>query len=248
MVDASLLCVSGLAKRFRLHLQGSVEIDVFRNLSLNLDPGEVVAVTGPSGMGKSSLLKLIYGTYRASAGSITVRHSGRRVDITRAEPREIIAVRQLTIGYVTQFLRVIPRVPAIEVVAEPLLDRGMKRAEALARAAELLNRLSIPERLWTLSPLTFSGGEQQRINIARGFAAPYPVLLLDEPTASLDDDNRARVLSLVEEASAAGSAILCIFHDAGDRARVATREFRLDAAEDVGGLSSDRKAPVMQSA
>ena len=225
-----LLSVSGLAKRFRLHLQGGVAIDVFRNLSLTLEPGEVVAVTGPSGMGKSSLLKLIYGTYRANAGSILVRHAGGTVDIARAEPRDIIAVRQSTIGYVTQFLRVIPRVPAIDVVAEPLLDRGVDRDEARARAVTLLRRLNVPERLWALSPLTFSGGEQQRINIARGFAAPYPILLLDEPTASLDEDNRARVLSLVEEARAAGSAILCIFHDADDRAQVATRELPLRAA------------------
>jgi alpha-D-ribose 1-methylphosphonate 5-triphosphate synthase subunit PhnL len=230
MSDSPLLSVSGLAKRFRLHLQGGAEIEVFRNLSLTLDPGEVVAVTGPSGMGKSSLLKLVYATYRANAGSIAVRHDCGIVDLTRAEPREIVEVRRHTIGYVTQFLRVIPRVPAIDVVAEPLLERGVDRSKAIARASYLLDRLSVPERLWSLSPLTFSGGEQQRINIARGFAAHYPVLLLDEPTASLDDDNRGRVLSLVQEARAAGVAILCIFHDAADRAKVATREFSLTAA------------------
>jgi alpha-D-ribose 1-methylphosphonate 5-triphosphate synthase subunit PhnL len=139
----------------------------------------------------------------------------------------VLDVRRRTIGYVTQFLRVIPRVPAIDIVAEPLLERGVAAQIARDRAAGLLRKLNIPERLWSLSPMTFSGGEQQRVNIARGFAAPYPILLLDEPTASLDQENKARVLAMIGEARAEGSAIIGIFHDAADRKTACTREFDL---------------------
>ena len=186
-----------------------------------------MAVTGRSGRGKSSLLKLIYGSYRATGGAIHVWHEAHWVDVATAAPREVLAVRRRTIGYVTQFLRVIPRVPADVIVAEPLLDRGIPQDTALERARHLLARLGIPQRLWHLSPMTFSGGEQQRVNIARGFAATFPVLLLDEPTASLDPANRSRVLDLIEEARAAGSAIIAVFHDAAARQQVATRTFEL---------------------
>jgi alpha-D-ribose 1-methylphosphonate 5-triphosphate synthase subunit PhnL len=186
-----------------------------------------VAVTGPSGRGKSSLLKLIYGTYRATGGAIRVFDNGLWTDVVKAEPRQVLALRKQTIGYVTQFLRVIPRVPAEVIVAEPLLDRGMPEELALGRARLLLARLNIPERLWKLSPMTFSGGEQQRVNIARGFAAHFPVLLLDEPTASLDAENRLRVLELIAEAQARGSAILGVFHDERERRLACTRDIPL---------------------
>jgi len=163
---------------------------------------------------------MIYGNYLAASGRILVGD----VDVARAEPREILALRRETLGYVSQFLRVVPRVPTLEVVAEPLLAVGTPRADALERARDLLSRLSIPEALWSLSPTTFSGGEQQRVNIARGFAHAYPAMLLDEPTASLDATNRATVLALIEEAKARGAAIIGIFHDADARASVADRE------------------------
>jgi alpha-D-ribose 1-methylphosphonate 5-triphosphate synthase subunit PhnL len=223
-----VLKISHLAKQFRLHLQGGTRIPVFDNLALELRAGEALAVTGPSGKGKSSLLKLIYGTYKAPRGEILIRHDDQWLDLVRAEPRQILAARRRTIGYVTQFLRVIPRVPALDIVAEPLLERGMGAEKARDRAASLLERLNIPERLWPLSPMTFSGGEQQRVNIARGFAAPYPILLLDEPTASLDQENKARVLAMIAEAREQGSAIIGIFHDEADRKVVCTREFDLN--------------------
>jgi alpha-D-ribose 1-methylphosphonate 5-triphosphate synthase subunit PhnL len=222
-----VLKIKTLAKQFRLHLQGGVRIPVFDNLSLELASGEALAVTGPSGKGKSSLLKLIYGTYKPGHGEILVRHDEGWLDLARAEPRQILEARRRTIGYVTQFPRVIPRVPAIDIVAEPLLERGMAVEEARDRASKLLNRLNIPERLWSLSPMTFSGGEQQRVNIARGLAAPYPILLLDEATASLDQENKERVLAMIDEARARGSAIIGIFHDEADREAVCTREFDL---------------------
>ena len=148
---------------------------------------------------------------------------GGIVDVARAEPREILRLRRTTMAYVSQFLRVIPRVPTLEIVAEPLLAAGMPRREAEARAGELLERLNLPERLWGLPPATFSGGEQQRVNIARGFATPRPILLLDEPTASLDAANRRVVVELIEARKREGTAILGIFHDADVRNAIADR-------------------------
>jgi alpha-D-ribose 1-methylphosphonate 5-triphosphate synthase subunit PhnL len=224
---AAALKIEKLCKEFTLHQQGGVRIPVLDSVSLEVSMGEAVAVTGPSGRGKSSLLKLIYGSYKATSGAIRVFHDGAWVDAVNAEPRDMIVIRRQTIGYVTQFLRVIPRVPAIDIVAEPLIERGTAPGKAEERAKDLLSRLSIPEKLWPLSPMTFSGGEQQRVNIARGFAAHHPVLLLDEPTASLDDENRDRVLTLIAEARAAGSAIVAVFHDETERRRACSREVSL---------------------
>jgi alpha-D-ribose 1-methylphosphonate 5-triphosphate synthase subunit PhnL len=165
-------------------------------------------------------MRMIYGNYLARCGSIRVGG----VEVAGAEPRAILALRRETLGYVSQFLRVVPRVPALEVVAEPCLAVGLGRERALARARALLARLRIPETLWPLSPLTFSGGEQQRVNIARGFAHEYPAMLLDEPTASLDEANRETVLELIGEARGRGAAIVGIFHDRAVRARLADRE------------------------
>lgn len=214
-----MIQVSDLSKSFTLHNQGGAVIPVMAGAALSVAPGECVGLTGASGAGKSTLMRMVYGNYLAAEGSIRVGD----LDVARAEPREIIALRRRTLGYVSQFLRVVPRVPTIEVVAEPLLVLGVARDEARARAAALLTRLNIPERLWALSPTTFSGGEQQRVNIARGFVHGYPALLLDEPTASLDAANREVVLELIEEAKARGAAILGIFHDEGARTRVCDR-------------------------
>jgi alpha-D-ribose 1-methylphosphonate 5-triphosphate synthase subunit PhnL len=215
-----MIHVENLAKNFTLHNQVGAVIPVIEGAGFSVAPGECVALTGESGAGKSTVMRILYGNYLAQGGS--VRIGG--LDITQAEPREILALRRETLGYVSQFLRVVPRVPTLEVVAEPLLALGRPEEEALARARDLLSRLRIPETLWGLSPTTFSGGEQQRVNIARGFAHAYPALLLDEPTASLDATNRETVLTLIEEAKAQGAAIVGIFHDLEARARVADRE------------------------
>lgn len=214
-----MISVDNLVKEFTLHNQGGTVLRVMEGASLSVAPGECVGLTGSSGAGKSTLMRMIWGNYLAASGRITVAG----VEVTGAEPRQIIALRRATLGYVSQFLRVVPRVPTIEVVAEPLLALGVDDETAHDRARALLGRLNIPQRLWGLSPTTFSGGEQQRVNIARGFAHEYPALLLDEPTASLDAANREVVLSLIEEAKARGAAILGIFHDEGARARVCDR-------------------------
>jgi len=212
--------IENVSKNFVLHNQGGAVIPVMAGASLSVGAGECVALTGASGAGKSTLMRMIYGNYLSAAGRIVVGG----VDVARAEPREILALRRETLGYVSQFLRVVPRVPTREVVAEPLLAVGVDRDAAMARAEELLGRVNIPDRLWELSPTTFSGGEQQRVNIARGFAHGYPAMLLDEPTASLDAANRETVLNLIEEAKARGAAIVGIFHDEAARARVCDRE------------------------
>ena len=208
-----------VSKSFTLHNQGSAVIPVMEGASLSVARGECVGLIGASGAGKSTLMRLIYGNYLAASGAILVDG----VDVAQAEPREILALRRETLGYVSQFLRVVPRVPTLDVVAEPLLAVGCPVDVARERAAELLAKLNIPERLWGLSPTTFSGGEQQRVNIARGFAHDYPALLLDEPTASLDATNRATVLGLISEAKARGAAIIGIFHDESAREQVCDR-------------------------
>jgi alpha-D-ribose 1-methylphosphonate 5-triphosphate synthase subunit PhnL len=222
--------VQGLSKSFVLHHQGGVELPVLENLSFEVRAGECVALRGRSGSGKSTLLKCLYASYRPSAGSILV--GGTHVN--GASPQELLRMRRETVGYVSQFLRVIPRVPTLEVVAEPLLEeaRGDPDAAAKARAEaeQLLLRLRIPMRLWSVAPATFSGGEQQRVNVARGFAPRKPVLLLDEPTASLDAENRATVMVMINEARTAGAAVVGIFHDRQVREAVATRVLDLEAA------------------
>ncbi|MGJ3647898.1 phosphonate C-P lyase system protein PhnL [Sphingomonas sp. GlSt437] len=221
------LSVSGLAKTFTLHNQHGAVIPVFGGLALDVYPGECVVLAGRSGVGKSTLMRAIYANYRTSQGQILVRHGDAMVDLATAAPQLVIDVRRKTLGHVGQFLRVIPRVPAIEIVMEPLLANGWTRDAAAKRTRDLLARLNLPESLWSLPPATFSGGEQQRVNVARGFARRYPILLLDEPTASLDPVNRDVVVSLIQEALADGVAIVGIFHDVDVRQRVGTREFTI---------------------
>ena len=222
-----MLRVSGLTKSFVMHARsavgGDLAIPVLNDVTLDVAPGECVALVGPSGAGKSTLLRALYGNYRPQSGSIRVRHDGAWVELVGAEPRITLDVRRRTMGFVSQFLRVIPRVATIDVVAEPMLRLGASPEEARRRAEFLLGVLGIPQRLWSLPPATFSGGEQQRVNIARSLIADYPVLLLDEPTASLDIGNRNHVVDVIRQRREAGAAIVGIFHDVAVRDALATR-------------------------
>jgi len=209
----AMIEIENAEKTFVMHLQGGVELPVVRGVSFQVREGECVVLSGPSGAGKSSILKMIFGNYRCDGGRIGIRHEGSVIDLATAEPRQVLSVRRSTIGYVSQFLRAVPRVAAIDVVAEPLIAGGVARAEARERAGALLRRLNIPERLWALPPSTFSGGEQQRVNIARGFVSDLPILLLDEPTASLDAANRSVVVELIGEKKRADVAMVAIVHD-----------------------------------
>ncbi|WP_068313173.1 phosphonate C-P lyase system protein PhnL [Polycladidibacter hongkongensis] len=217
------ICVADLGKTFTMHLRAGIQIPVIANVSFSVAAGECVILGGPSGSGKSSIIKMIYGNYRCQSGQILITDGDEIVNVAAASPRRIIRLRENTIGYVSQFLRAIPRVSALNLVAEPLLAQGSSEAEAKDKAANLLTRLNVPEHLWQLPPATFSGGEQQRVNIARGFIAHYPVLLLDEPTASLDAKNSAVVVELVEEKKAQGVAMLGILHDHDTRDLIADR-------------------------
>ncbi len=218
-----VLVVSDISKGFTMHLRGGIELPVVRGVTFSLAAGECAVLGGPSGAGKSSILKMLYGNYGADSGQILVRHGGRYIDMAAAVPRQVLAVRRDTIGYVSQFLRVVPRVSALDVAAEPLVVRGESAALARQTAARLFEQLNLPKRLWSLPPATFSGGEQQRVNIARGFITEHPVLLLDEPTASLDAVNRDVVLGMIRQKKASGVALLGIFHDGDVRDAVADR-------------------------
>lgn len=214
-----MIQMTDVSKTFTLHNQGAAVIPVMSDVSLSVAAGECVGLLGASGAGKSTLMRMLWGNYLAASGQIVIDGT----DIVGADPRTILALRREKMAYVSQFLRVVPRVPTLEVVAEPLMMTGTPDDAALDTARALLTRLCIPQRLWSLSPTTFSGGEQQRVNIARGFIRHVPVMLLDEPTASLDAANRDTVLSLIGEAKARGTAIVGIFHDEAARDRVCDR-------------------------
>ena len=223
--------VEGLGKTFTLHNQGETptEIPVFQDLALTVGAGQCVVLAGVSGVGKSTLIRTIYGNYTPSRGKVHVAHRGAMVNLLEVNPRTLLDIRRESLGYVSQFLRVIPRISTLKLVATPLLELGVEEDEAEARAVKLLRQLRLPERLWSLPPATFSGGEQQRVNIARSFVSERPILLLDEPTASLDAANRETVVELIRESLAAGVAMLGIFHDLDVRDQVATELFEVEA-------------------
>lgn len=228
------LSFEDVSKSFTMHLQEGTHLRVLRGVSFTVHAGECVVLTGQSGVGKSTILKLGYGNYRTEAGRILVSHNGQSVDIASAPPRAVLAARRDVIGYVSQFLSVIPRVSALDLVASVARSAGRAHAEDTAR--HILDRLNLPERLWPLPPATFSGGEQQRVNIAMSLVGRHPVLLLDEPTASLDAQNRAVVIDLVREKLREDAAILAIFHDEAVRDALATR--RLDVSGFAGNATA----------
>ncbi len=228
LTEATAIAVRGLSKTFTLYTQGGTRLHVLEAVELDVLAGECVALSGPSGAGKSTLLRCLAANYQPTAGQVWIRHDGGLTDVVVAEPSVILDIRRHAVGWVSQFLRVIPRVATIDIVGEPIVARGRSREEARDTAADLLQRLNVPERLWALAPATFSGGEQQRVNVARGLAARHRVLLVDEPTASLDATNRDVVIELLVEARLAGAAIVGIFHDPAVRELVATRVFAVD--------------------
>lgn len=222
-----MISANGISKKFVMHQQNGAEINVFNNLKFDAESGKCLILAGQSGSGKSTLLRMMYGNYLSNSGELKIKAGDYWVDMVTATPRQIVALRKNSIGYVSQFLKTIPRVTTLNVVMQPALERGISQEDAQKRAENLLSRLNIPESLWHLSPSTFSGGEQQRVNIARGFMVSWPILLLDEPTASLDEKNRDVVLELIQEAKDNGSAIIGIFHDAYVRQKVGNRQFNV---------------------
>ena len=230
-IKDDMIRIDNLAKTFLLHNQGAKKLPVFQNISFQVKAGECLVLTGASGTGKSTLLRAIYANYLVQSGTINIRHENKWVDLASASPHKVLDIRKKTLGYVSQFLRVIPRISAIDLVCEPLLVQGKLIKPAKAQAKKLLNKLSIPESLWDLPPATFSGGEQQRVNIARTLVQDYPILLLDEPTASLDEKNRDAVIELINEARNQGTAVVGIFHDKYVRESVGTKMFNVELAK-----------------
>ena len=230
-IKDDMLRIDNLAKTFLLHNQGAKKLPVFQNISFQVKAGECLVLTGASGTGKSTLLRAIYANYLVQSGTINIRHENKWVDLASASPHEVLDIRKKTLGYVSQFLRVIPRISAIDLVCEPLIVQGKLIKPAKAQAKKLLNKLSIPESLWDLPPATFSGGEQQRVNIARTLIQDYPILLLDEPTASLDEKNRDAVIELINDARNQGTAVVGIFHDKYVRESVGTKMFNVELAK-----------------
>lgn len=224
--------VKSVSKNFVLHQRGGTQLAVLNQFSMQVNPSECVALTGPSGRGKSTVVKCLYGSYSIDGGQVTITTDQGPVDMRFAPAQTILMLRKQTVAYVSQFLRAIPRVPTVQLVAARFLEGAAGRlpergsdsnAQAKERAEEILARLRVPKPLWSLPPATFSGGEQQRVNLACCFVRPSPVLLLDEPTASLDNENRNVVIDLIREARDAGSSIVGIFHDSYVREAVADR-------------------------
>lgn len=218
-----MIRLHGVDKTFVMHLRGGTRLPAVRHAEFQVYAGECVALDGPSGSGKSSILKMIFGNYRADAGEILVREGADLIDVRTADPRDILRLRRNSLGYVSQFLRAIPRVGCLDLVAASARESGCPEEQAMMRGRRLLTRLNLPERLWSLPPATFSGGEQQRVNIACGFAPERPIMLLDEPTASLDQQNSDVVIGLINDAKARGAALVGIFHDPDIRRRAADR-------------------------
>lgn len=229
----TILEIKQLSKQFTLHTQNEAVLDVLTDVNIHVNAGEVVALCGPSGAGKSSLLKAVYGTYRVNGGSVNIYDEQGFFDLVTADPRQIIELRKRTIGYVSQFLRVIPRVSTLDIVANAAIELGVDEIEAKDQAVSLLEKLRIPDELHDLSPLTFSGGEQQRVNIARAMSAPRPLMLFDEPTASLDPENRATVLQMIKDLVEEGIAVLGIFHDPKDREVLGTRDILMKNVKEL---------------
>jgi alpha-D-ribose 1-methylphosphonate 5-triphosphate synthase subunit PhnL len=226
---AKIIEVADLHKEFTLFILGAKKIRALEGISFSMEEGEIVGLTGKSGSGKSTLMKCIYRTYLPTSGSILMYTSGGTVlDLAAAPEHEVLALRRGEMTYCSQFRHAIPRVPAIEVVSEGLLIRKWARDEAFREAGTCFERLGLPEELWDAYPSTFSGGEQQRINITRAILSRPRFLLVDEPTASLDLKTKDAVIDMLLELKEAGTSILLITHDEHTLSRLADRYLQLD--------------------
>jgi alpha-D-ribose 1-methylphosphonate 5-triphosphate synthase subunit PhnL len=225
----NILEVAGLSKEFTMHILGGKRIRALEGIAFEMEEGDIVGLTGKSGSGKSTLMKCIYRTYLPTAGSILLRNEhGAAIDLASAAEHEVLALRRSEMTYCSQFLHAIPRVPALEVVSEGLLNRKWTRDDAFCEARGCFERLGLPEELWDAYPSTFSGGEQQRVNIARAILSRPRFLLVDEPTASLDLKTKDAVIDMLLELKASGTSILLITHDEHTLNRLSDRCLHLE--------------------
>lgn len=210
---SAALTLSGVGKTFVIHRRGT-NLTACRDVSLDVEHGTFVGITGKSGSGKSTVLKLVYRTYLPQTGTIVYDSDAYgTIDLAQAEERRVMYLRRHEIGYVSQFLHVIPRTTAREIVERACLERGDGPDTAHEQAQALLAHFEIADELWDSYPATFSGGEKLRLNVARAMAMRPRLLLLDEPTASLDDHSKTRVRELLERLKSEGTTMLGIFHD-----------------------------------
>ncbi|WP_130861132.1 phosphonate C-P lyase system protein PhnL [Bacilliculturomica massiliensis] len=208
-----ILMIEDLSKEFYLHEQKK-KISSCRNISLSLQKGGFIGIVGTSGAGKSTVLRCIYRTYLATGGRVVYDSLAYGpLDLVAAAERQIIYLRRAEIGYVSQFLSTLPRTTAFQYVTDAALDAGFPQDEAEERAAEMLRYFRLREDLWALYPVTFSGGEKLRLNLAQAMVKAPRLLLLDEPTASLDPDTKLLVRDLLIRLKAQGTSMLGIFHD-----------------------------------
>ncbi len=220
----TILSLQGVSKHFTLHAQGQ-RVEGCRDVTFDVAEGEFVGITGRSGSGKSTVLKLIYRTYLPQSGVMTYRSDSMgEVDLAHADERTVLALRRREIGYVSQFLRVVPRTSAREIVESAMRETGADAATAHSEAERLLAHFELPEPLWNSFPQTFSGGEKLRLNVARAMIKRPRLLLLDEPTASLDEHSKAKVRTLLAQLKRDGATMLGIFHDLAFMEGVSDRE------------------------
>jgi alpha-D-ribose 1-methylphosphonate 5-triphosphate synthase subunit PhnL len=225
-----VLEVRNLAKQFQMHHLGQT-LYAFDGISFTLHPGEFLLLRGPNGVGKSTLLRTLYRSYLPRAGQIWYHSTEGRIDLATAADVDIALLRRREIGFVTQFLIARPRVAAENIVAEPLRRAGIAAPDAVEEARRWLAEFGVKRDLWRAYPTTFSGGEQQKVNLARALILPQRLLLLDEPTASLDAGARAALIRRLADLKAAGVAMIGVFHHPGDVAELIDREIELAAKE-----------------
>lgn len=225
----NIIEVHQLSKVFELHILHDKRITALQHIEMTIGEGEIIGLTGKSGSGKSSLMKCLYRTYLATTGEILYASHSGVIDLVKADDHAIIALRRSEIRYCSQFLSVIPRVSAVDVVAGSLFRTEKNKEQARDRARALLETLGLPSGLWDAYPVTFSGGEQQRVNVARAIIARPRLLLIDEPTASLDTHTKDVVIGLIRELKQHGTSVLCISHDEYTLENLADRRLHLQA-------------------
>lgn len=227
----NILEVNNLSKDFNLHILNDKRIEALKNINFNMKEGEIIGLTGKSGSGKSSLMKCLYRTYLASTGEIIYLSRAGAIDLVKADDHRIIDLRKNEITYCSQFLSVIPRVSAVDVVCENLFRVEKDKDYARSQAKIMLEQLGLPYELWDAFPVTFSGGEQQRINVARAIIAKPRFLLIDEPTASLDAKTKDVVVDMILQLKAEGTSVLVISHDEYTLERLCDRRIDLKFGE-----------------